>query len=379
MEKYLLPNPPDPEVFREADEIDLEIGRLDEQEEYRARRASQIYLALSLCIAIGIGGAWILNIFTHTWKVWISSWWLLVTVLWFYLYYILCGNPSNAKHETLVKQLKEKTNRIHTSIRQKYISDCLEVIDAYYNDNIYGMRLNDSEWDTRKEVLHNLIDEANRRIHLFCRGQLLDYFRSYTSYLRNRDIHRGRFDTKAVSYSRAGVQRRNRMGPTERVKGYGSSERQYVFDHAARMAVGEAGEKFVVRSEKKRLIRLGRPDLADRVHRVSESHGDGLGYDVISYTKEGIRKFIEVKATKGNRISEFFISRNELEFLRPGKGIERWLFLVCLGDSREGPAIKRISAKRFNASAALEVVEYDCTYAVQENGEDVDSKHIPGQ
>jgi len=168
------------------------------------------------------------------------------------------------------------------------------------------------------------------------------------------------------------------LGPTQRVKSNSSFERQYVFDHAARIAVGEAGEKHVVSSEKKRLQRLGRPDLASKVQRVSESHGDGLGYDVISYTKEGIPKFIEVKATKGTRISEFFISRNELEFMRPGKGIEKWLFLVCLGDPGEGPTIKRISAKRFNASAVLEVVEYACTYTVQESSEGGDSEHKPG-
>jgi len=62
---------------------------------------------------------------------------------------------------------------------------------------------------------------------------------------------------------------------------------------------GVLGEQFVVTSERRALRRAGRPGLAKRVRRMSlESVGEG--YDVLSYTPKGNRKWIEVKATSGN-------------------------------------------------------------------------------
>ena len=78
--------------------------------------------------------------------------------------------------------------------------------------------------------------------------------------------------------------------------------------------VGHRGEKFVVRHEKERLIKLGRQDLADKVEWTSKMQGDGLGYDILSYNAETEEPmFIEVKTTNGPCNSTFYISRNELE------------------------------------------------------------------
>lgn len=78
--------------------------------------------------------------------------------------------------------------------------------------------------------------------------------------------------------------------------------------------VGHRGEKFVVRHEKERLIKLGRQDLADKVEWASKMQGDGLGYDILSYNAETEEPmFIEVKTTNGPCNSTFYISRNELE------------------------------------------------------------------
>ena len=56
--------------------------------------------------------------------------------------------------------------------------------------------------------------------------------------------------------------------------------------------------------------------LADRVEHVSQTNGDGLGYDVLSFDASGKERFIEVKTTSFGKETPFFISRNEVEFSR---------------------------------------------------------------
>lgn len=84
-----------------------------------------------------------------------------------------------------------------------------------------------------------------------------------------------------------------------------------------RTAIGRAGEQAVVEFEKRRLVSLMRPDLADQVDWVSQTQGDGLGYDVHSFdVVDGtvIDRFIEVKTTTGAIIKPFDISSNEVAF-----------------------------------------------------------------
>ena len=89
---------------------------------------------------------------------------------------------------------------------------------------------------------------------------------------------------------------------------------------ARNRALGLSGERLVIAYEKRALIAIGRADLAERVRHVSEIEGDGAGYDVESYTPDGVVKFIEVKTTRGPASSAFFMSPNELEFARAHPG-----------------------------------------------------------
>lgn len=78
--------------------------------------------------------------------------------------------------------------------------------------------------------------------------------------------------------------------------------------------LGLQGELLVVANEKARLIKAGRPDLAENVRHVSVLEGDGAGYDIQSFFTDGRFKYIEVKTTKGSSSTPFFISPNELAF-----------------------------------------------------------------
>jgi hypothetical protein len=76
--------------------------------------------------------------------------------------------------------------------------------------------------------------------------------------------------------------------------------------------LGDRGEKIVIDIEIKRLIGEGRSDLAKKVERVSLT-SDALGYDILSFEKDGTNRYIEVKAT-GSKAGalNFFYTANEL-------------------------------------------------------------------
>jgi hypothetical protein len=76
-------------------------------------------------------------------------------------------------------------------------------------------------------------------------------------------------------------------------------------------ALGKAGERAVVDYERARLAALERPDLARKVRWVAQEDGDGAGYDILSFSRNGADRLIEVKTTIGNSRTPFFITRNE--------------------------------------------------------------------
>ncbi len=91
-------------------------------------------------------------------------------------------------------------------------------------------------------------------------------------------------------------------------------KRDYLERESRNRSLGLAGEDFAVQFERWRLIQLGVGQLADRVEHVSETRGDGLGYDVLSFESDGRERFIEVKTTTFGERTPFFVSANEMRF-----------------------------------------------------------------
>ena len=83
--------------------------------------------------------------------------------------------------------------------------------------------------------------------------------------------------------------------------------------------LGDLGEELVLKYEKQSLISLERQDLADKVVHVAKVEGDGAGYDIKSYNVDGSVKFIEVKCTRGNINTDFFMSPREIKFSQINK------------------------------------------------------------
>ncbi|AMJ41968.1 MrcB family domain-containing protein [Anaerotignum propionicum] len=80
------------------------------------------------------------------------------------------------------------------------------------------------------------------------------------------------------------------------------------------MKIGLAGEKMVIEYEKKRLTDEGRVDLIKSIEHTSQKIGDGTGYDIVSFDKNGNKRYIEVKTTSGDKDTPFLISDNEVQF-----------------------------------------------------------------
>lgn len=78
--------------------------------------------------------------------------------------------------------------------------------------------------------------------------------------------------------------------------------------------LGLAGELAVLRRERAELIRKGRRELANKVEHISQTLGDGAGFDILSFSSEGEEKFIEVKTTRMGSYWPMLISRNEVDF-----------------------------------------------------------------
>jgi hypothetical protein len=77
--------------------------------------------------------------------------------------------------------------------------------------------------------------------------------------------------------------------------------------------LGKLGEQWVVEVEKRRLLEHGRDDLAKKVEWVAETCGDGLGFDVLSFTETNdSERYVEVKTTGLGKFFPFLVTANEV-------------------------------------------------------------------
>lgn len=117
----------------------------------------------------------------------------------------------------------------------------------------------------------------------------------------------------------------------------------HTFDPAARdaraRALGEAGERFLFHAEQCRLSSLGRDDLASKVRWVSKEDGDGAGFDILSFSRSGQERWLEVKTTNGSLTTPFWISENERRVSEERRDVFR---LARLYDFSRKPAAYKL-------------------------------------
>jgi hypothetical protein len=136
-------------------------------------------------------------------------------------------------------------------------------------------------------------------------------------------------------------------------------KRDYLEREALNQSLGLAGERFVIEYEHWRLVRLGQHKLADSVQHVSQSRGDGLGYDVLSYEQDGRERFIEVKTTSFGRETPFFVSRGELAL---SKQAGDQFHLYRLFDFRKTPRLFDLDGS-LEQHCLLDPITYKATFS----------------
>jgi len=77
--------------------------------------------------------------------------------------------------------------------------------------------------------------------------------------------------------------------------------------------IGDKGELLVKRLEEEKLKQYGQHKLISKIKHTAKDEGDGTGYDIQSFDKNGNKIYIEVKTTKGAKNTTFYITRTELE------------------------------------------------------------------
>lgn len=123
------------------------------------------------------------------------------------------------------------------------------------------------------------------------------------------------FESSAATFIETAPPSVSKRKDAKRAKATSSLGNDYVQRQKNNKVVGEKGEELVLELERQRLLQLNRPDLAASIEHTSKKHGDGFGYDIISYDLFGDtfqKIFIEVKTTTGGIGKPFEISANEV-------------------------------------------------------------------
>ena len=204
--------------------------------------------------------------------------------------------PNKAEHN---RSLQTRIGRSQGAIEYKHqnISGVLEILDAPWLDGYRpAQHFQNSLADAVKRWLDRDADWLDRHSALFApeprlANVIADHAGLYVgppptksnAPPAKRDVMRGRI---AHAFDFAGRDQRNR-------------------------ALGQAGEALVFEYERTTLRSERRPDLAERVKWVSRDEGDGAGYDIASFRRDGHPRLIEVKTTNGWARTPFHITRSE--------------------------------------------------------------------
>lgn len=122
--------------------------------------------------------------------------------------------------------------------------------------------------------------------------------------------------------------------------------------------LGELGEERVYKHEQDRLVGCGRKDLAQQVCWISRDHGDGAGFDILSFDVTGEKRFLEVKTTLGYRSTPFYLTRNELSFSEENPDNFRIVRLYDFARNARAFELK----PPINESVSLDPLVYQATF-----------------
>ena len=129
-----------------------------------------------------------------------------------------------------------------------------------------------------------------------------------------------KFDINNVSPTKLEIKLEKILPKKKKIKKNRKVKIDYNKKNILSLKHGENAEEIVQKFEKNELIKNGRKDLSLKIEIVSKFN-DSLGYDILSFDKDGNKKLIEVKSVSEdlNKNISFLISANELEMHKNNK------------------------------------------------------------
>ncbi len=273
---------------------------------------SILYGILSL---VGLGLLWLL--FEH-WP-----WWL---------------SPQNIFSFGRFKKLEDKQKKIEKKIQALQDGKIEQVklfeensrrfyqsqLEDFVKNHLYRKKSGNSRFEAALVEFANMIETFSETNKLFLTSDGTRGFESFRQYLGNRfyghKFQESHTETQfsvaeqLLEQNKKAQKTKTSLPPQEKFRHPRKIDWNDV--QSTRSATGLEGEEVALGIEKKYLVSIGKPELAARVAHTSKEQGDGLGYDIVSYFPDGREKFIEVKSTTGKIESPYFMSVNELAFLK---------------------------------------------------------------
>ncbi|MDE6292474.1 MAG: DUF3883 domain-containing protein, partial [Bacilli bacterium] len=109
-------------------------------------------------------------------------------------------------------------------------------------------------------------------------------------------------------------------------KNASTGKKDYVAEEIVKVTQGKKNEKIIFEMELKRLIEEEASEQVKRMEEFFKNKTENEGYDILSFERnengEYVKKYIEVKSTKGNEGTPIDITADEVEFAR--KNIDQY-------------------------------------------------------
>ncbi len=299
----------------------------------------------------------------------IAGWILLIayeSIKNFLINLISSGKYKQVKRQ--LESLRESTKAKTLPFEETYKAYFEEKLKTFYEEKLFRKRSGTEQFESAISDFTIMLEEA-RAINSVFLTKTVD-LKNYESYLIGRVgaslFQRKHADNRLSNYTKNLVaikDSKNEVPPTIKVippESYYSTPRHVDWEliNKAKKVVGEHGEQIVMAIEQNYLRSINRPDLAEKVRHFSKEEGDGSGYDILSFSNEGKLKYIEVKSTKSSIEVPFYLSRNEMFFLKNNQD-KAFIYRVLNVDEKDTkPLLKVYTASEVLNSNEIIPVQY---------------------
>lgn len=205
-------------------------------------------------------------------------------------------------------------------------------LEAYHTDNFFLYKL-DCQQTSSSKLTHEQIDVFKKLIPASARKTIpfeklveLDWNSLIELCVRFTEEHIAHYDSivdriwngKSIHDIPEGVLERREMPEgihleiPSIVRTFTGYDTDYLAKNKEQKELGDAGENLVLKREREYLRSKNKEEEAQKVRLKLP----GEGFDVLSFDLQGRPRYIEVKTTTGDEHTPFFISQNEIDFMR---------------------------------------------------------------